>query len=309
MTSPVELIQQWLGCDEEAGRQVWFQPVVLPAATIFDVYKGKAMKEGWGWVASGLNIEYCDLESEATGAVLKVHDRLKRGGEVGGGPEEIREAGAPRARGGACASDKDSTDAVGFAAVGGGRPGHRYRFSSVGEFLAYLNDSIPGAMSDLLIKMQRERRGGPWPVSQRPPADPPYEPITPPKEAGPVDVSGDPNAYQKLRAKQRREFASRLVNAFRGCLGRQRSLPEHLAGLVTAFKEERDVPDEAVAEEVIDFLDDKGRHRCHVTRWFLQREISEDNYYQRNRRLRKEWRAFRDGQGKPDYAAYQDLRS
>ena len=78
---------------------------------------------------------------------------------------------------------------------------------------------------------------------------------------------------------------------------------------MTAQKEGRDVPDKIVAEDVIDFLETTWKHRCHVRRWFLEQGTSENNYYMRNRRLRKEWRIFRDGPGKPDYAAYRELLS
>jgi hypothetical protein len=112
-----------------------------------------------------------------------------------------------------------------------------------------------------------------------------------------------------LKQEMRRERAARLVLTFRASLNRHPGLQEHLEGLVTAHKEGRDVANEAVAEEGIDFLDTTGKHRCHVRQWFLTQGISEDNYQQRNNRLRKEWRVFRDGPGKPDYDAYRELSS
>ena len=53
---PVALIRAWLGCSEEAGWLVWFQPTVLSNASVFDVYKAKALKTGREWMDRGLRI-------------------------------------------------------------------------------------------------------------------------------------------------------------------------------------------------------------------------------------------------------------
>ncbi len=309
MTSPVELIQQWLGCDEEAGRRLWFQPEILPDAAIFDVCRGKAMKEGWSWVARGLQIEPCDLESDATGAILAVHDRLKRGGQLG---EEDQQPLVPppgEEQGRRCSPQPDMPAGQEPQPARRGGAGVRYAFPSVGEFLAFLNISVRFAMHDILHKRVRDLRGDPPPDPPRPPEEPPYEPIRPAEVGGGEPVSLRPGPVMELMRAKRREYATRLVRDFGQTLDRKGVLQEHLDGLVTAFKEGREVPDEAVTEEVVEFLENKGKHHCHITRWFIERGIQEDNYFQRNRRLRKEWRAFRDGPGKADYSAYRELMS
>lgn len=264
----VKVIREWLGCSEEAGQRVWFQPTILSDAALFDVYKAKAVRKGREWTVRGLTIEYCDLESDATGAVLAIYDRLKSG---------------------------DSTEDA-------------YEFLSVGEFLAYLNVSVPGAMHDILHRRIRSFRGDPPPEVPEATEDPPYEPIRL-REKGAVNeyVFLGPSPLAELQQRQKREVVTRLLVEFRDTLTHHSALQGHLDGVVEAHKEGIGVSNEEVAEEIVHFLNTTRTHRSHLRQWFEAQGISEDNYQQRNSRLRVAWRVFRDGSGKADYDAYGEL--
>lgn len=258
------LIEQWLGCDPEAGRRVWFEPEILPNASIFDVYKKKAMREGWHYRRWEWNFDPRDIEGMATAAILRVHDRLKE-------REQQERAGANRAP---------------------------YKFSLVRDFLKFLNLSVIGSMRDEIDKEIRERKG--------------LIDVTPglggdekPQEFASPGQTQDPPA--ELLVSEKVSISPRLLENFQASLRGKRGL--HLEGIIDAYKEGREISNEVVAYRIIEFLDDKGAHYPHITRFFEQKGIKQNTWDVIKRRLRHDWRKFREGHGKQDYEALKDSTS
>jgi hypothetical protein len=108
----------------------------------------------------------------------------------------------------------------------------------------------------------------------------------------------DPETAANLR--QRCELARHLLDAFQKHLrnGAAQALANHLDTLIQAFSAGKNQP-EVVAAQVIAFLESRWVH------WRGLRDYFGPNYDQYNRRLRKEWRNFRNHPNNDLYRRYK----
>ncbi len=261
----LQLLHHWLACDDEAGRRLWFE------TGLFKEFRDRAQAHGWKYVAElRRRGQYVDLTAErmescATGLMLKVHDRLK--------PPDSQNRG------------KKPAD-----------------FPTPERFYGYLSDSLVGIRDEI----DKEIGLRPRTVSLDEPLPRTSE------EAGAAGRTvGDTLAVvgtppeEIISLSQRQQVAAELLRQFRPTLATRPALQTHFDILCEAHRAGRDdLTLEKVAEEIILFLEISGEHFLEIREYCENRRINEDRYHSYNRRVRHEWRKFREGSGQEQWERY-----
>ncbi len=312
----LELVHQWLSCDETAGNRLW--------SGLFEEYLGKGKQWGLAHLKrKGYRINYKDeqalrdyeMECLAADQLGEIHDRLKPR-EATSQEESALEEAKDLKRG---KTPKD--------------------FPTLEKFHRFIEKSLARGIRTLI----REHLG-------IPPGKRKYVPIDAPGTGGDeteeqgmalgeIIPTGHPSPHDELVAKQRKSCASQIIQKFRDFLETSRQLQSYFDALIEACKAgQAQVPLEDVAEEIIDFLEAQAssetpvqggepcegvhegrrsaeRHWEQVPKEVLayfrekginQRPFNQNTFNSNNRRLREKWRKFRSGPARELWERYKE---
>jgi hypothetical protein len=276
----LDLLHQWLSCDDDAGRELWFGSVGL-----WFEYQKKAMKRGWDFVSAKLSWVYF---AEARDSMVGWADEtlLAIWGTLKGKVED----------------DKAKVDEPGIEPA----PAGSKQFNSLGKFHAYLNTSLNRIVSIICEQLglgepvvgglegTGEERGERRSVEQTV-SDP-----------GP---GPDQTVIENEKRQKRDALSRQLLEEFKEFLGSRPSLLNQLEMVIACF--ERLHPDDPpVARlEVIKFLEIGHEHYPEVRDCCVNLGGQNPNAYSaNNRRLRAEWLEFKESDGKNLWDEFRETR-
>ncbi len=272
----LQLLHQWLGCDEKAGRQLWFDSGLFfewrrRAIGVGRAHAGDVRRRGMR-----INLTQEDMEEEAGNLLLIIHSRLKP-----------HEPGKP-----------------------GKTPGD---FSVLAQFYGYLNESLNG-IRDIINKRAFEQghidsiekllsTGGEQQDE---------------RTIGDTIAADTASPEDEVISRDRQRKTALCLRAFRSELEerpakkRKRALERHFDALVEAFKEGKpEVTLEMVAEEVIEFfwsqaIEETVEQHRPIRDYLRAKEETDAQYDTYNRRLRHQWRIFREGPGQNVWRQFEE---
>jgi len=288
----LQLLHQWLACDEGAGDQLWSGP-----GGLFDEYRVKGKEWGLQYLGKlwrrGVRIDHeqylafkeYEMEVLAADQLADIHDRVK---PPEANPVERETKSKEKGK-----KPKD--------------------FPTLDDFHAYISKSLRQGIKDLI----KEYLGLDNALVES--LDEPL-PERGEKTEGEERTLGETIATVEetpevtVIAEERRRLAADLLRGFQDYLARRRppvpALRCYFDTMVEAHKVGRDdIPLEAVAEEIIAFLEaPPWEHHPEIKRYFESKGANESTYNSYNRRVRQEWRVFREGRGKALYQRYEETR-
>jgi hypothetical protein len=260
----LQLLHQWLTCDDEAGRRLWFD------TGLFVEFRDRAKAYGWRYVSElrrrgrYIDLTAKEMESCATRHMLTIHDRLK--------PPDSQKQGK--------------------------KPGD---FPTLEQFHGYLSESLVGIRDE--IEKEIGLRPRTVPLDEPLPGTGEETDQAKRIEDTIADGAMSQEEIISVRQRRQvaaellRQF--RLTLAAKLSLQAHFDIlcEAHRGG-------RDDLQLEEVAEEIILFLQICGEHFPEIREYCKKQGINDTTYHSYNRRLRREWRSFQDGPGRNPWQQY-----